>query len=95
MFPSVAAMSPDFVPAVGRGGVSVQDGVALCQAQSAGVVDAVEGLLFVNYFPVDCIFFIFIFQRVDISAKSCAVSIFLVSEAGEVTLYPALQGGLA
>ena len=62
MFPSVAAMSPDFVPAVGRGGVSVQDGVALCQAQSAGVVDAVEGLLFVNYFPVDCIFFILIFQ---------------------------------
>ena len=53
MFPSVAAMSPDFVPAVGRGGVSVQDGVALCQAQSAGVVDAVEGLLFVNYFPVN------------------------------------------
>ena len=60
MFPSVAAMSPDFVPAVGRGGVSVQDGVALCQAQSAGVVDAVEGLLFVNYFPVNCIFFILI-----------------------------------
>ena len=53
MFPSVAAMSPDFVLAVGRGGVSVEDGVALGQAQPAHVADAVEGLLLVNYLPGD------------------------------------------
>ena len=42
MFPGVAAMSPDFVPAVGRGGVSVQDGVALGQAEPAHVSDGGE-----------------------------------------------------
>ena len=53
MFPSVAAMSPDFVPAVGRGGVSVEDGVALCQAEPAHVGDAGERLLLVDYFPIN------------------------------------------
>ena len=40
MFTGVAAISPDFVFAVDRGGVSVQDGVALGQAESAHVADA-------------------------------------------------------
>ena len=33
VFAGMAAISPDFVLAVGRGGVSVEDGVALCQAE--------------------------------------------------------------
>ena len=53
VFTGMAAISPDLVPAVSGGGVSVEDGVALCQAQPAHVADAVEGLLFVNYLPVD------------------------------------------
>ena len=53
VFTGLAAISPDFVLAVGRGGVSVQDGVALRQAQPAHVADAVEGLLLVNYLPGD------------------------------------------
>ena len=40
MFPGVAAMSPDLVLAVRGGGVPVQDGVALGQAESAHVADA-------------------------------------------------------
>ena len=44
----VPAEPPDLVFAVGRGGVSVQDPVALGQAQPARVADAGVGLLFVN-----------------------------------------------
>ena len=40
MFPGVAAEPPDFVLAVRGGGVPVQDGVALGQAESAHVADA-------------------------------------------------------
>ena len=40
-------------PAVGGGGVSVQDPVALGQAQPARVTDAGVGLLFVNYLPIN------------------------------------------
>ena len=53
VFTGVAAISPDFVLAVGRGGVPVEDGVALGQAQPAHVADAIEGLLLINYLPVD------------------------------------------
>ena len=41
----VPAEPPDLVLAVGRGGVSVQDPVALGQAQPAHAADAGEGLL--------------------------------------------------
>ena len=40
MFPGVAAEPPDFVLGVRGGGVPVQDGVALGQAESAHVADA-------------------------------------------------------
>ena len=62
----VPAEPPDLVLAVGRGGVSVQDPVRLGQAESAGVAYAGVGLLLVNYLPINCIFSVFIFQRVDI-----------------------------
>ena len=45
----VPAEPPDLVPAVGGGGVSVQDPVALGEAQPARVTDAGVGLLLVNY----------------------------------------------
>ena len=41
------------VLAVGGGGVSVQDPVALGQAQPARVTDAGVGLLLVNYLPIN------------------------------------------
>ena len=52
----VPAEPPDLVPAVGGGGVPVQDPVALGQAQPARVTDAGVGLLLVNYLPTNCIF---------------------------------------
>ena len=58
----MAAMSPDLVLGVGRGGVSVQDPVRLGQAQPAGVVDAGVGLLFVDYSPINRVLLIFIFE---------------------------------
>ena len=75
----VPAEPPDLVLAVGGGGVSVQDPVALGQAQPARVTDAGVGLLLVNYLPINCIFSVFIFQRVDISTQSrITVSVFLI-----------------
>ena len=65
------------VLAVGGGGVPVHDPVALGQAQPARVTDAGVGLLLVNYLPINCIFSVFIFQRVDISTQSRTVSVFL------------------
>ena len=53
VFTGMAAISPDFVLAVGRGGVSVEDGVGFGQAEPAHVGDGGERLLFVDYFPVN------------------------------------------
>ena len=49
----VPAEPPDLVFAVGRGGVSVQDPVALGQAQPARFTDAGVGLLLVNYLSIN------------------------------------------
>ena len=49
----VPAEPPHLVLGVGGGGVSVQDPVALGQAQPARVTDAGVGLLLVNYLPIN------------------------------------------
>ena len=53
VFTGMAAISPDFVLAVGRGGVSVEDGVGFGQAEPAHVGDGGERLLLVDYFPIN------------------------------------------
>ena len=49
----MAAMSPDLVLGVDGGGVPVQDGVGLGQAEPAHVGDGGERLLLVDYFPIN------------------------------------------
>ena len=49
----VPAEPPHLVLGVGGGGVSVQDPVALGQAQPARVTDAGVGFLLVNYLPIN------------------------------------------
>ena len=53
VFTGMAAISPDLVPAVSGGGVSVEDGVGFGQTEPAHVGDGGERLLLVDYFPIN------------------------------------------